>query len=183
MCLQKAAVAGFSRSDNLPGVSALDEYVGKCGGVSMTGSRRDVLELNIQSSYAAMERVTALVETVAERVGISEDDTVDLMIAVTEAVTNAIQHGNREDGNKHIHIRIEAVPSKVTVWVEDEGEGFDASSVPDPRNSSNLMEKSGRGILMMKAFMDRVEFTSGKHGTRVKMVKRFFPTDRKTQIS
>lgn len=134
---------------------------------------QDVLKLSIQSSYASMERVATLVEKATGRIGISEDDSVDLMIAVTEAVTNAIQHGNREDESKHVHIRIETAPSEITLWVEDEGKGFDVEAVPDPRNTGNLLRESGRGILMMKAFMDEVSFASGEKGTSVRMVKRF----------
>jgi len=139
----------------------------------MGKKEQDVLKLSIQSSYACMERVATLVEKAAVRIGISEDNSVDLMIAITEAVTNAIQHGNREDESKRVHIRVETAPSEITIWVEDEGKGFDVEAVQDPRNTGNLLRESGRGILMMQAFMDEVAFASGEKGTSVRMVKRF----------
>ncbi len=133
----------------------------------------NVLEVSIQSSYDSLEGVASLIEEAAAKIGISEEDEADLMISVMEAVNNAIQHGNGEDESKQVHLRIETGPGKITVWVEDEGEGFDVASVPDPRNLENLLNVSGRGILMMKAFMDRVEFPLENNGTLVKMTKKF----------
>ena len=133
----------------------------------------DVLELSIQSSYAFLDKVSGVVEEAAGRIGLPEDQAVDLMISVMEAVNNAILHGNREDESKQVHVRIEAEPSKVTIWVKDEGEGFDVNSLPDPREPGNLLKLAGRGIVMMKAFMDDVEFQNWERGTLVKMTKRF----------
>lgn len=131
------------------------------------------LHLSIPSTYDAMERVAAMIEQVGGQVGISEDDEVDLMISVMEAVNNAIQHGNREDATKQVHIRIEARPGKVVCWVRDEGAGFNPAKVPDPLSPGNLLNPSGRGILMMREFMDKVEFSAESSGTSVRMSKQF----------
>jgi serine/threonine-protein kinase RsbW len=131
------------------------------------------LQLSIPSSYDAMEKVAAMIERVGDRVGISDEDEVDLMISVMEAVNNAIQHGNKEDATKQVHIRIEAEPGQLVCWVSDEGHGFDPAQVPDPLSPGNLLNPSGRGILMMREFMDDVEFSAGDLGTSVKMSKQF----------
>ena len=131
------------------------------------------LHLSIPSSYDATERVAAMIEQVGGQVGISEDDKVDLMISVMEAVNNAIQHGNQEDETKQVHIRIEAEPGKVVCWVRDEGQGFNPAKVPDPLSPQNLLNPSGRGILMMREFMDNVEFSAEGSGTSVRMSKQF----------
>ena len=131
------------------------------------------LHLSIPSSYDAMEKVAAMIEQVGGEVGISEDDEVDLMISVMEAVNNAIQHGNQEDETKQVHIRIEAEPGKVVCWVRDEGPGFNPAKVPDPLSPPNLLNPSGRGILMMREFMDNVEFSAEGSGTSVRMSKQF----------
>ena len=128
-----------------------------------------------QQTLNAMIEAQKQAAEAAKQAGISEDDEVDLMISVTEAVTNAIQHGNREDESKKVYIRIEIVPPEVTIWVKDEGQGFDTEALPDPRDSQNVMNVSGRGILMMREFMDRVEFCRWKRGMAVKMTKRFTP--------
>ena len=114
-------------------------------------------------------------EDAADEIGITEEESADLMISVMEAVNNAIQHGNREDAAKKVHIKVEAASSCVTVWVRDEGEGFNLDSVPDPRDPENLLNVSGRGILMMKAFMDHVEYPRDESGRLVKMTKKFEP--------
>lgn len=139
----------------------------------MTTADSDALQLSIPSSYDAMEKVAAMIEQAGARSRISEDDEVDLMISVMEAVNNAIQHGNKEDASKQVHIRIEAEPGRLVCWVEDEGAGFDPDAVPDPLSPDNLLNPSGRGILMMREFMDNVEFLAGESGTSVKMSKHF----------
>ena len=139
----------------------------------MTNPDADELQLSIPSSYDAMEKVAAMIERAGDRVGISEDDEVDLMISVMEAVNNAIQHGNKEDVSKQVHIKIETEPGQLICWVRDEGPGFDPESVPNPLSPDNLLNPSGRGILMMREFMDHVEFSSGDTGTSVKMSKQF----------
>jgi serine/threonine-protein kinase RsbW len=120
-----------------------------------------------------MGKVAAMIEQVGDRVGISEEDEVDLMISVMEAVNNAIQYGNKEDASKQVHIRIEAEPGRLVCWVRDEGQGFDPEAVPDPLSPDNLLNTSGRGVLLMREFMDDVEISAGDLGTSVRMSKQF----------
>jgi len=141
----------------------------------MAGPDSDLLELSIPSSYDAMEQVAGLIEQAGSRVGISDDEEVDLMISVMEAVNNAIQHGNREDAGKQVHIRIRTEGGRMTFWVRDEGDGFEPDRVPDPLAPQNLLNPSGRGILMMREFMDDVVISADRTGTSVKMVKSFPP--------
>ncbi len=139
----------------------------------MEQRQKDVLELSIKSSYNDLEKVANLIQRAARDAHISEDTEEDLTISVLEAVNNAIQHGNREDKSKQVHIRVETTSGEITVSIQDEGEGFDLKSVPDPRSGENLLNTSGRGILIMKEFMDQVTFCVEKKGTLVEMTKRF----------
>lgn len=132
-----------------------------------------VLELTVASSYENMDAFAALVEQAARQMGVPEDDEVDLMIAVMEAVNNAILHGNAENADKKVHMKIETNASEITIWVQDEGVGFEPDRVPSPLTPQNVLNTSGRGLLMMRAFMDDVKVFPSKHGTLVKMTKQF----------
>ncbi len=132
-----------------------------------------VLELTIASSYENMDAFAALVEQAARQMGVPEDDEVDLMIAVMEAVNNAILHGNAENADKKVHMKIETNASEITIWVQDEGAGFEPDRVPSPLTPQNVLNTSGRGLLMMRAFMDDVKVFPSKQGTLIKMTKRF----------
>ena len=138
---------------------------------------QDVLEVSVPSSYDDLETVTELLEKAARRIGMSEDEEADLMISVMEAVNNAIQHGNGADESKLVHIKIDTHDDGLTIRIRDEGGGFEEGCVPDPRDPQNLMNVSGRGILMMKAFMDDVAIVSGESGTEVTMSKNFTRAD------
>ncbi len=95
----------------------------------------------------------------------------DVEVALFEALANAVIHGNREQSAKTVNISCRCEPKKsVSIVVRDQGRGFDPAAVPDPTRPENLGAEHGRGILMMKAFMDEVHFEKG--GTEVHMVKK-----------
>lgn len=98
----------------------------------------------------------------------SEDD---IEIALREAVTNAVVHGNREDQNKHVEIICRlAIDGAVDITIRDEGDGFDSSSIPDPTAPENRMSTHGRGIYLMRSLMDEVRFED--RGTVVHLYKK-----------
>src|SRR5258708_20836650 len=94
-------------------------------------------------------------------------------MAVHESLINAIEHGNKRDANKHIQLRYEIFNDRLEIRVRDEGKGFDPNRLADPCAPENLLNISGRGIFLIRTFMDefRVEKTEGA-GTEVTMVKR-----------
>lgn len=93
-----------------------------------------------------------------------------IKLALEEALINAIKHGNKLDPNKQVHIEATVTPEQTEIIIEDEGPGFERTCVPDPTADENLDKCSGRGILLMEAYMDHVEFSKG--GRRVRMVKK-----------
>lgn len=137
------------------------------------GNTTKIYELTCASAFEHVEEFAGLVQGVANDLALPEEEEVDLMIAVMEAVNNAILHGNQEDETKKIRMKIEAESSAITVWVQDEGHGFVLNAVPDPLAPANVMNASGRGILMMQAFMDDVEILPTDTGTVVKLTKIF----------
>ena len=137
------------------------------------GNTTKTYELSRVGTFDQVEEFASLVQRVTRERALPEEEEVDLMIAVMEAVNNAILHGNQEDERKHVHMKIETGPSEITVWIQDEGGGFLVAGVPDPLAPDNVMNASGRGILMMQAFMDSVEISPTETGTLVKLTKEF----------
>jgi serine/threonine-protein kinase RsbW len=104
-----------------------------------------------------------------EGCGFCGDAVFAIKLALEEALINALKHGNRGDPSKSITIRYAVTPAKVVVIVRDEGEGFDEGSVPDPTQPHRLPVPNGRGIMLMRSYMDEVEYRDG--GREVRFVK------------
>lgn len=129
--------------------------------------KHNVITLTIQSRLEELNKVELLSEEVGRKMGFSEDQQDNLSIGVTEAVGNAIVHGNKKDPSKKVTIRFEMKKDRVTVSVTDEGTGFNPGSVSDPLDPDNLMKESGRGIFILKALMSKVDFTFSARGTTI----------------
>lgn len=118
---------------------------------------------------AARQLQQAIVDEV-RRGGYSDDFTFAVKLALEEALTNAIKHGNREDPAKHVTVRYHIDPQRIVIRVADEGPGFDPDAVPDCRQAERLALPSGRGIMLMKHYMDEVCYD--RSGTEVWLIKR-----------
>lgn len=92
-----------------------------------------------------------------------------IKLALEEGITNAIKHGNKFDPAKRVHVDYSVTPEKFEITIEDEGPGFNPADVPDPTHDDNLDKCSGRGILLIGAYMTKVEYSNG--GRRLHMVK------------
>jgi serine/threonine-protein kinase RsbW len=101
-----------------------------------------------------------------------EEDLHRIGMSVRECMVNAVVHGNRYNARKKVGLRVSTTPERLTIEIWDEGEGFEMSSLPDPLADDNLLRHSGRGLLLMQAFMDEFVIRPRKpQGTEVKMVK------------
>ena len=128
-------------------------------------------ELVLPSKLDELERVDQLALECARTVGLSEEQSMMAAIAVVEAVTNAIVHGNQFADDKSVKVTYCCSPGALRVTVHDEGEGFDLACVWDPTTPDHCLECSGRGIYIMREVMDSVEFDMSD-GTTVTMVKK-----------
>lgn len=99
----------------------------------------------------------------------SQDEIFGIHLAMEEALINAVKHGNKLDKSKAVKIEYSVTPDKFDVLIEDEGPGFKPCEVPDPRDDENLYKASGRGVLLMRAYMDKVEYLG--RGNLVHMCK------------
>ncbi|MCH8299096.1 MAG: ATP-binding protein [Candidatus Marinimicrobia bacterium] len=127
--------------------------------------------LIIKSDVNELAKVATITEEICIRFGLIEDEIDDISIAVTEAVNNAIKHGNKEDSTKSIKIVFEVETDRIKIRIKDEGKGFQLEEVKDPRKNENLLKDDGRGILIMKALMDEVKVLSGSDGNVLQLVK------------
>jgi serine/threonine-protein kinase RsbW len=130
-------------------------------------------ELTFSSRVEAVGEAAAAVSKYLNRLGIAEDVSFGIDMAVREAVTNAVIHGNKLDEAKFVEVRLTNTPKGLEISVHDQGVGFNPNSVPDPTKDENLLKTSGRGIFFMRNFMDEVEWFHGPQGgTNVRMVKK-----------
>jgi len=130
-------------------------------------------ELRLPSRIESIAAAADTADEVAGRLGLSEEAAFGLDMAVREAVTNAVLHGNRQDESKFVEVVFTDTGAELVVTVRDHGAGFDPSSVDDPTAEQNLLKTSGRGILFMRTFMDAVEWSPHPEGgTIVRMTKR-----------
>lgn len=128
-----------------------------------------VLESTLDSVDAADQAAIDL----ARKIGFNEDDQNSISMAVRECMVNAVAHGNKYNARKKVYLKLEAAAGSLTVTIGDEGDGFSDSDVPDPLAQENLLKQSGRGLLLMRAFMDECEHGQRQpNGTLVRMVKR-----------
>ena len=136
------------------------------------GAREQTLEQVLESKLESVDHAEQTVLREAEVLGFDEDDLHRIGISVRECMVNAVVHGNRYNARKKVHLKVSRAPDRLTVWVADEGDGFDPASLPDPLAGENLLRQSGRGVLMMQAFMDEFQICNrAPQGTEVKMVK------------
>ncbi len=133
----------------------------------------ETTELRFASRIEAVTEAANAVSEFLSRAGVSENDAFGIDMAVREAVTNAVLHGNKLDETKFADVSLKSSPDSIEITVHDQGSGFNPSDIPDPTSQENIMKTSGRGIFFMRNFMDEVEWSKDpKGGTTVRMFKK-----------
>jgi len=125
----------------------------------------------LESTLASVNKAEQAAAEVAAKSGFDEDECGRIAMAVREAAVNAVLHGNRYDPAKRMTVSFEATPATLSVAVRDEGPGLDPDTVPDPLAPENLLKQSGRGIFLIRAFMDEVRFRILSPGTEITMIR------------
>lgn len=133
----------------------------------------ETVSLTLKSNFNSVEVAERFIHSVMDRFHLEDAETHRVEMAVRESVINAIQHGNNCDESKKVQLEISLAPTKLTIFVRDEGRGFDIGLIPNPLEENNILKTSGRGIFIIRSFMD--EFSVRRlpnDGTEVMMVKR-----------
>jgi serine/threonine-protein kinase RsbW len=128
--------------------------------------------ITLDSTLDSVDTAEQIVVKAAAELGIDEDDQGQVGMAIRECMVNAVVHGNRYNAKKRVHLSVETTPTSLIVTIGDEGEGFDMDSLPDPLAEENLLRQSGRGLLLIRAFMDDFDLHPRPGGgTEVRIVK------------
>ena len=126
----------------------------------------------LASNLESVDDAENLVLKVAGEVGFQEEDLHKISMAVRESVVNAVVHGNRYSSHKKVHLIVAGAKDRIEVTVRDQGNGFDLKSLPDPLAEENLLQQSGRGILLIRAFVDEFQMRRmAPAGTEVRLIK------------
>jgi serine/threonine-protein kinase RsbW len=132
-------------------------------------AKQTVFRLTLPSSQKYIGRVERFLKKVKHYIHLDEIQSNKLMISLTEAVNNAIVHGNKSDPTRKVTVVCEILPGWLLVMVSDTGKGFRAQKVGNPLLKKNLLRESGRGIFLMKTLMDKVEFAKKRSGMQVSL--------------
>jgi len=133
------------------------------------------MSLTLASSIESVDRVERAASDFAERAGFDEDTVPNIAMAVREAAVNAVIHGNAYSPDKQITATFETNSDSLVVRITDQGAGLDPNKVPDPLSPENILRGSGRGIFLIKAFMDEVHFRQLHPGTELTLIKHRTP--------
>jgi serine/threonine-protein kinase RsbW len=126
----------------------------------------------LPSTLDSVDKAEELAIREAEKFGMDEDERQQFGMAIRECMVNAVVHGNGYSSNKVVHFAIERSAEQLAITIGDEGKGFDLNSLPDPLAPENLLRQSGRGLLLIRAFVDEFDLHGRPGGgTEVRMVK------------
>lgn len=135
----------------------------------MSSAQLHARDVTIPSDLEEAHRLQCEIEAALAAAAFGERDVFAVRLALTEALVNAIKHGNRLDPTKKVHIRYCVTPDRIDIRVADEGPGFCPEAVPDPTAPENLERPCGRGLLLMRHYMTEVNYTDS--GRAVQMCK------------
>jgi serine/threonine-protein kinase RsbW len=147
----------------------------------VTANGHHIVRLEFTSAFEMLDFVQVVCDHVSHSAGMDDDATHWISVAIRESVINAIKHGNRNDSSKRVFVEFETVDSahtpQLTIRVRDEGDGFDPEEVADPLAPENMLKSSGRGIFLIRHFMDDVHLRRAPEGgMEIRMIKRVLPS-------
>jgi serine/threonine-protein kinase RsbW len=125
----------------------------------------------LDSTLETVDSAEATACRIAAEAGFDDDEITKITMAVREAAVNAVLHGNAYDPGKKVKLDFERTGDDLVITIRDQGKGLDMSRIPDPLAPENLLKTSGRGIFLIRSFMDEVEIHPSQTGTEIKLIK------------
>jgi len=125
----------------------------------------------LESTLESVNQAEQTASEAAARAGLAEDEQYQVAMAVREAAVNAVLHGNAYDPRKRFMVAYEHTGEALVITITDQGKGLDPAQIPDPLAPENLMKGSGRGIFLIRAFMDEVKIRNTNPGTEITLIK------------
>src|ERR1700758_1702436 len=125
----------------------------------------------LDSTLDTVDNAEEKASRIATELGFAEDEVMQISMAVREGAVNAVLHGNAYATDKNETLAFERIGSELVITIRDQGKGMDLSKIPNPLAPENLLKPSGRGIFLMRSFMDVVEIRPSSTGTELKLIK------------
>jgi serine/threonine-protein kinase RsbW len=136
--------------------------------MAMTEQR---VSYTLDSSIETIDRAEEKASRFASDLGFGEDEVMQISMAVREGTVNAVLHGNAYAPEKKVSLSFEISGGDLVITIRDQGKGMDLNNIPNPLAPENLLKTSGRGIFLMRSFMDVVEIRPSQTGTELKLIK------------
>jgi serine/threonine-protein kinase RsbW len=137
--------------------------------VNQSGSKR--LSFTLATTWESVTTITEVATKLAKDAGLDEDKRFGVALATHEAAVNAVLHGNRQDPDKQMTVSFENTGDSLVITIADQGQGICPDSLPDPLAPANLLRKTGRGIFLIRSFMDEVHIRPLQPGTELTLIK------------
>jgi len=131
----------------------------------------DRFSYKLDSTLDTVDSAEQTASRIASESGFGDDEVMQIAMAVREAAVNAVLHGNAYDPEKKVDLEFERTPKALVITIRDQGKGMDMAKIPDPLAPENLLKTSGRGIFLIRSFMDSVEIHPSQSGTEIKLIK------------
>ena len=143
------------------------------------GDETQRIEVTLETQLDSVSLAEEICLRIADAAGFDEDDCHKIGMSVREGVINAVRYGNTEQREKKIYLTFMLEPEKMVIHVLDQGRGFDLADVPDPLAEENLLKTSGRGIFLMRSFMDEFAVRHGQQGGAELIMAKRYPASRR----
>jgi len=134
----------------------------------------------LDSTLESVDSAEQTASRIAAESGFDEDVVMQISMAVREAAVNAVLHGNAYDPEKKVKLDFERTGNDLVITIRDQGKGVDPDTLPDPLAPENLLRGTGRGIFLIRSFMDEVHFRQLHPGTELTLIKHLTPAEEKT---